>query len=285
MPSNLLYTCMKRYIKSSKTRDVDIDTSMFKGTPFQCKTWMSYYDNFLNAKDLKYMQESKNRTGEIVMMTPEDYYWECGMYGFRHAVSTDKLKAERRANAKIEKYKNMMANGTKFPVCMLNKADNSQEGLHRMMAAGDLYGWNKAFPVLVITPYDQVKEDRWKLIDKAHDYRDDTFKHHCEWALHKISKWNKPVPENFIEIYRKMIFNLFNDTIEHMFDHIDIDFDIEVTEDEHPQVRVYLTKYGDYEFPDRYNPYEVFLEDFYDVNGEYQNMPDYDIDLDSELLL
>ena len=102
---------MKRYILSSKTKTVDIDTSMFKGTPFQCKTWMSYYDNFLNEKDLAYMQKAKNRTGEIVMMSPNSYYEQCSVFGFGHYVPVAKLEQERRANKKVEKYKTMMEQG------------------------------------------------------------------------------------------------------------------------------------------------------------------------------
>lgn len=276
---------MKRYIKSSKTKDVDIDTSMFKGTPFQCKTWMSYYDNFLNAKDLAYMQQAKNRTGEIVMMTPEAYFRACSQIAFNYRVSSEELKYQRRINKKVEKYKELMAKGAKFPLCMLNKADPGQEGLHRMMAAGDLYGWHTQFPVLVITPYDQEKEDRWKLIDKAEDFRDHDFKNYCEWAATRIGHWNKPVPDNFIDIYRNAIFELFNDSIEHKFDNLDIDFDIELEEtDRYPKVKVYLTKYDTYEFEDRYNPFEIWLEDMFDVSGEYQddNLPEID---DSDLLI
>ena len=282
---------MKRYIKSSKTKQVDIDTSMFKGTPFQCKTWMSKYDNFLNAKDLAYMEQAKNRTGKIVMMSPEQYFDQCSLYGFGHYVSSYKLKQERRANSKVDKYKELMKQGVKFPLCMLNKADSGQEGLHRMMAAGDLYGWNTPFPVLVVIPYDQEKEDRWKFIDKADAFRDDEFKRYCKWAATKISKWDKPVPDNFIELYRDEIFKVFNDSFLHKYEYIDIDFDIEIAEVEgHQRVYVYLTKYSDtdniYEFTDRYNPYWTWLDDLYDVEGQYQDTPNTDdIDLDSDLFI
>lgn len=273
---------LQRYIKSSKTKDVDIDTSMFKGTPFQCKTWMSYYDNFLNAEDLKYMQKAKNRTGEIRMMTPEQYYKNCSLYGFSHYVSIDDLKRQRSANKRnIDRIKKNMENGTKYALCMINKADHSQEGLHRMMAAGEVFGWNKKFPVLVITPYDQEKEDRWKLIAKADDFRDSDFKNYCKWASTKISSWNKPVPDNFIELYRNAIFELFNDSIEYKIDHIDIDFDIEINDN---KVRVYLTKYGSYEFDDRYNPFEIWLDDLYDVSGDYSNYKGNSLD-DSDLFI
>ena len=129
---------MKRYIKASFTPDIDIDYSIFDGTPFKCDTGTSYGNNFLDKKDLKYYQEVKNRTGEIVMMSPDLYFWECGMHGFPHYVSEERLKRERRSDSTlIDEYKQMMQDGVKFDVCYINKADRSQEGLHRMMAAGD----------------------------------------------------------------------------------------------------------------------------------------------------
>ena len=56
---------MKRYIRSSTTSHDVFDTTT---------THMSYYDRFLNAKDLKYMQEAKNLDGKIVMMTLDEYF-------------------------------------------------------------------------------------------------------------------------------------------------------------------------------------------------------------------
>ena len=65
----------------------------------------------------------------------------------------------------------------------------------------------------------------------------------------------------------------------------DIDFDIDIQDVEgHPRVEVYLTKYNDYEFPDRYDPFEVWLEDLYDVTGQYQDKTPSDID-DLDMLL
>ena len=36
-------------------------------------TNMSYYDDFLDPKELKYMQREKNRDGKIIQMTPKEY--------------------------------------------------------------------------------------------------------------------------------------------------------------------------------------------------------------------
>ena len=108
--------------------------------PFKMDTTTSYYNNFLNETDLKYMQDSKNRTGEVVMMSPTEYYEECANEIFE-GTSVARLKLERKASpGLVDKYEADMTNGDKFPLCYLNYADNSQEGLHRMMAAGQAYG-------------------------------------------------------------------------------------------------------------------------------------------------
>jgi hypothetical protein len=65
-------------------------------------TGMSYYDNFLDTKNLEYMRSHKNRTGEIVYMTPEEYYYRCAEDIF--GVTVDYLKDSRKYRAdKIEK--------------------------------------------------------------------------------------------------------------------------------------------------------------------------------------
>ena len=71
---------MKRYIKAARTEftpDIDIDYSIFEGTPFKCDTDTEWYNRFLTKDVLAYQQKEKNRTGEIVMMSPNEYYEEC----------------------------------------------------------------------------------------------------------------------------------------------------------------------------------------------------------------
>ena len=166
---------MKRYIRAST--EVDIDTSVFEGTPIVPHTGMSYYDEFLNTKGLEYKQKSKNRDGKIVMMTPDMYFWECSHSGFTHYVSVNELKRQRRVDSEsLEDLKNMLERGEKFWLPVLNYADHTQEGLHRMMVLGDLYGWtSKEYPVLTVVPYDQELEDKWKLQDEAYDFLNSDF--------------------------------------------------------------------------------------------------------------
>lgn len=125
---------------------------------FKLDTNTSYYNNFLNEKDLAYMQKSKNRTGEVVYMTPAQYYQECATKIFERT-TVESLKLQRSRNAEyITQYKADMLAGDKFPLCYLNYADHSQEGLHRMMAAGEAFGWDAKFPVLVVDAVDDRVE-------------------------------------------------------------------------------------------------------------------------------
>ena len=143
---------MKRYIRTS-TR-LGIDYSMFSGTPFKCSTGTPFGNRFLDEEELAYQQKYEHRTGRIVMMSPEQYYEDCALYAFDHFVSINTLKNQRREDQDInDELMELMQNGTKINMCYINKADHGQEGLHRMMAAGDLYGWDTKFPVLVIDKY------------------------------------------------------------------------------------------------------------------------------------
>lgn len=101
---------MKRIILS--------DTSIPFGPncPFKESTGVSYYDNFLNSADLHYMETHKNRTGKVVMMTPEEYYQECATKVF--TISSDKLKAQRRANDLVDKYAQDMKSGGQVPITL-----------------------------------------------------------------------------------------------------------------------------------------------------------------------
>lgn len=174
---------MKRYIRGN----ADV---------FKLDTDISYYNNFLNEKDLQYMEKSKNRTGKIVYMTPAQYYKECATKIFKDS-SVEQLKKQRRANSQyIEQYERDMAAGDTFPLCYLNYADHGQEGLHRMMAAGNVFGWDTEFPVLVVSAVDGRTEELnniWRYwndaIYQAQDYTysednwEQEFVEEVEWNL------------------------------------------------------------------------------------------------------
>ena len=262
-----------RYISASIAPS--IDTSMFSGTPFRCNAGTSFGNSFLTSEDLKYRQDRYNRTGDVVMMSPEDYFWMCSMYAWDHYVPVSSLKEQRAADDKInEKLKNLILNGTKLDLCYIDKADHRQEGLHRMMVVGDLYGWDTKFPVLVISVYDQEREERAKKREEAYDFRSNTFKDICKSATFKLM--DIPVEDaksyDLIETYRDCIYKACKDWL---LD-VDIDFEIEIEGD---LVKVWLTEYDGFDF-DHYlgEPFETELEDLkyklYEFDSDWNPVAD-----------
>lgn len=119
------------------------------------RTGMPYYDDFLlgDNKTLDYLKNKKNLVGEVVMMSPDEYFQACSDYGFPNShPSVEKLKQQRSADKKtIQHLKSVLTVAKKkFPMPMLNKADNGQEGLHRMFVIGEMFGWDHKVPVLVV---------------------------------------------------------------------------------------------------------------------------------------
>lgn len=151
------------------------------------KTGMSFYDDLLPNGDPEYMRDKHNLVSHIEYMTPNEYYKQCSLYGFPGGViPVEKLKQERRIDKKtLEHLKDVLTDyGHKFPIPFVNKAERGQEGLHRMMVLGDMFGWDKGkYPVLVITwaDEDRAKRDKQARIDN--DIRQD-IKSGVQKALH-----------------------------------------------------------------------------------------------------
>lgn len=268
-----------RYITANT--EITVDTSMFNGTPFKCDTDTSYYNNFLNEKDLTYMRNAKNRDGIIVMMSPNEYFQACADKIFKGRHSVEDLKRQREYSkfkneeSFIDNYIRAMKSGDKFPLCYLNYADSSQEGLHRMYAAGEAFGWDTKFPVLVITIYDQVWEDEINLRREASDFEDQEFKDICEEASDNIANWKMPPPDNLEKIYRDEIIATAEEQ------GYDIDVDVELREREgHQQLQAWISRYKDYQYEVLSNPYEVWVDDLYDTGKTIETKKFDDIDLD-----
>ena len=116
----------------------------------------------------KYWREEKNTYSEIVEMTPFEYFEACARDCFDE--STEQLiQSRRRDENTLEHLKQVILKYKKrFPICYIDYATHhtpSQEGLHRMMVAGDLIGWDTKFPVQIIKWVDQDRanqEKEWK---------------------------------------------------------------------------------------------------------------------------
>lgn len=248
---------MKRYIKAADE---------FTDSPFRRTTGTSYGDDFLNPEDLKYMQEAKNRTGRIVMMSPNDYFEACSVHGFDHYVPVENLKEQRGYDSDLnDKYKKMMQEGVKFDMCYINYADHTQEGLHRMMVAGELYGWDTKFPVLVIEVYDQQREDEWNKIREFNDFTIYKFDDICKDAAYELANTPTP-PNNFTELLRNRIIELSKDYHGQSFD-IDVEIESDVLDGEH-RLSIFVTRFKDYVPEVWSNPCELWLENLFSYGQE-----------------
>lgn len=117
----------------------------------------SYAQGMLDKSEEEYYKKNKNRYSRIEQMSPTEYFEACAE-GF--GVSVNKLKAERNADPKyIEFLKSIITDKKKkFPLPYLDYSVNfSQEGLHRMYALGELFGWNTKFPVQIIDAFDKER--------------------------------------------------------------------------------------------------------------------------------
>ena len=219
------------------------------------------------------MQEQKNRTGEVVLMTPEEYVQECADKIFKGRVTPKELIAQRYASKTeddtllIDKYIADMKHGDKFPLCYLNYPSSAQEGLHRMIAAGEAFGWSTKFPVLVVTAYDshaeEVAQDRIEL--KNFLYFD--FNDICDTAVNNIANPRMKMPSNITSILRDEVISVANSYEEHY----DIDVVVELANvSGRDTLMVYVSRFGTYEMPrvDEYpEPYSIPVADMF-ATGE-----------------
>ena len=124
-------------------------------------------DSILKDKD-NYWKNEKNTISEIVYMSPKEYFTTCAKDCFNEPVEK-LIDSRRRDKDTAEHLKQVLFDYKKrFPLPYIDYATHytpSQEGLHRMMVAGDLFGWDTKFPVQIIKWADDdraKKEKEWK---------------------------------------------------------------------------------------------------------------------------
>ena len=103
-------------------------------------------------------QDSDGHIAKFVMMSPNEYFDACAK-GFGIPASTQKRtvgehdkKIIQKLTTVIDKYK------VRFPVTYLDYSHNKfgQEGRHRMFIAGEKFGWDTKFPVLIINTTEEA---------------------------------------------------------------------------------------------------------------------------------
>ena len=125
--------------------------SEFEGFTIET-TGMSGYDDVLEQIDVdkkgyRYTRNSKYGLAYIAEMSPLEYMDRCALEIFKKTYHSN-LYGTLVSDGDVDKYADMMKNGTKFNLPMLNYNTMQQEGRHRALAAY-LNGIEK-MPVLVI---------------------------------------------------------------------------------------------------------------------------------------
>jgi hypothetical protein len=159
----------------------------------------SYGRQFLDPKLKDYLRDEKNQKAEIVYMSPEEYYKQCAKL---FNTTIDNLKEQRRADKEtLEHLKQVILKyHRKFPLCYIDYTRYAaQEGLHRMMVAGDLCGWDTKFPVLIIKHYDEDEAKRREDYKKERQYINK-----LNDALYDAKRY-KYKADNFIEDFKEQI--------------------------------------------------------------------------------
>lgn len=199
-----------------------------------------YWEDLLKGRDLGYLNNKRNLKGRIVYMTPNEYYREAAKVLSRvhegHA-SVEGLKTSRSIDQKyIKQLEEVITKKhEKFPIPVLDISDRpGQEGLHRMMVAGNLYGWNTKFPVLLIENYSSKNpEEVLKSIVnrlKQSTYKDynQLFKYANELMMNSIFHENFDVnaTDDETQLY---LFGEYNNKTYEAFEDFD-EFEIEPSE-------------------------------------------------------
>ena len=173
---------------------------------FDSKTHVPFYDQIFTNPE--YMAKEENLKGHIEMMSPKEYFEECATKIFRNS-SVESLKRSRAADPRvldeirdiIVKYKRQVF------LPYINYAEQNQEGLHRMLVAAELFGWDHKFPVLVIEWADEELAQRRKK-EKEDEYTRRTIRSAvddaCRYIFADISEFEEEVrhqvEERFDEI-------------------------------------------------------------------------------------
>lgn len=107
-------------------------------------TGMDKYDDIMDNPEINI--DKRNLAYVIKWMRPSEYIYRCAKDIFK--VDYHRL-FDNRNDSKISKYSQMMKDGVKFDMPMLNYAMKSQEGLHRAIAAMNINKDN-LIPVMIV---------------------------------------------------------------------------------------------------------------------------------------
>ena len=261
---------MKLYIKANQTTQ-----------PFNIDdTGVSYYNDFLTEEGLKYMQSSKNLTGEIVYMSPDEYIDECVHNIFHDRTSKADLIESRMYDGDVDEYAKLMKSGTKFPLCYLNYADDGQEGLHRMLAAQKAFGPKAKYPVLVVNIYDEDRYRKQQLLQEMNKVEYHELADACEDVKWELTGKFDTEPDNLAEIFKEEVEKTLHDS--YNIDDCTIDVEI-LGEGTERHIACYLSSYKGLENPAQMNVSSVYVDELFAEPEDDDDDIDFDKLVDEDI--
>ena len=166
---------------------------------FDDKTHVPFYDQlFTNPEQ---MAKDENLKGHIEMMSPKEYYEICATKIFPNS-SVESLKRSRAADPRVlDEIRDIIVT-YKRQVFLpyINYAQQNQEGLHRMLVAAELFGWDHKFPVLIIEWVDEEKAKR-----KAKEKEDQRVRKYIRDAVEDSLEYNFNSLEDFTDECRAQV--------------------------------------------------------------------------------
>lgn len=113
-----------------------------------------WVDDMLEDPD--YYEQKKGYTGRIIEMSPEEYFKECAEL-FGNSIEAQKRQIAADTNVLDKLTQVIKKYHKRFPIPFINIKDRTQEGRHRMYVLGELFGWDKKVPVLIIQDVNNVR--------------------------------------------------------------------------------------------------------------------------------
>ncbi len=100
--------------------------------------------------------EKKGYTARIVEMSPEEYFEQCAEL-FGNSIEAQKRQIAADTGVLDDLTQVIKKYHKRFPIPFINIKDRTQEGRHRMYVLGELFGWDKKVPVLIIQDVNNVR--------------------------------------------------------------------------------------------------------------------------------
>ena len=219
----------------------------------------------LDNRDSKYWRDEKNTYSEIVEMSPMEYFTRCAEDCFDEPV--DKLiKSRRRDTYTLNHLKEVLLKyKRRFPLTYIWYATFNhpeQEGLHRMMVAGDLFGWDKKFPVQIIRWVDEKRAQEtkiWKHKREIERYLEIAINHALRYKYYNL------------EEVKDQLRSEFESEVRYLDEFEDRDFELDlIKKDDYNLIAIVDNTYTS-EFP-------IDSIDFIDRNDSDDDLEDVDLD-------